>query len=57
MRKRNLKSNNNDLFKYSILISLNYYNIPYHREKTSKLNLFPNKYNFSGTNPDIFKKK
>ena len=56
MRKRNLKSNNNNLFKYSILISLNYYNIPYHREKPSKLDLFANKYCFSDTNPDIFEK-
>ena len=56
MRRINPKSNNSDSFKYSILISLHYYDIPYHREKTSKLDAFTNKYNFNDTNPDIFEK-
>ena len=56
MRKINPKSDNNNYFKYSILISLHYYDIPYHREKTSKLDPFANKYNFNDTNPDIFEK-
>ena len=56
MRRINPKSNNSDSFKYSILISLHYYDIPYHREKTSKLDAFANKYNFNDTNPDIFEK-
>ena len=56
MRKINPKSDNNNYFKYSIIISLHYYDIPYHREKTSKLDPFANKYNFNDTNPDIFEK-
>ena len=56
MRRINPKSNNSDSFKYSILISLHYYDIPYYREKTSKLDAFANKYNFNDTNPDIFDK-
>ena len=57
MRTINPKSNNIYSFKYSILISLHYYDIPYHREKISKLDLFANKYNFNDTNPDKFEKK
>ena len=56
MRKINPKSNNNDSFKYSILISLHCYNIPSHREKPSKLNAYANNYNFSDTNPTNFEK-
>ena len=56
MRRINPKSNNSDSFKYSILISLYYYDIPYHREKTSKLDALANKYHFNDTNPDIFEK-
>ena len=56
MRRINSKSNNSDSFKYSILISLHYYDIPYHREKTSKLDAFTNKYNFNDADPDIFEK-
>ena len=57
MKKINPKSNNIDSFKYSILISLHCSDIPYHREKTLKLDPFANKYNFSDTNRDIFEKK
>ena len=56
MRRINPKSNNSDSFKYPILISLHYYDIPYHREKTSKLDAFANKCNFNDTDPDIFEK-
>ena len=56
MRIINPKANNIYSFKYSILISLHYYDIPYHREKISKLGLFANKYNFNDTNPDNFEK-
>ena len=56
MRKINPKSSNNDSFKYSILISLRYYDIPYHKEKTPELDPFTNKYNFGDTNSDIFDK-
>ena len=57
MRKINPKSCNIDSFKYSILISLHYYDITYHREKTSKLDAYANKYNFTDTNPIEFEKK
>ena len=50
MKKINPKSNNINSFKYSILISLHCSDIPYHREKTLKLDPFANKYNFSDTN-------
>ena len=56
MTKVNPKCTNIDSFKYSILISLHYYDISYHREKTSKLDAYANNYNFSGNNPDIFEK-
>ena len=56
MRKINPKSNNTDSFKYSILITLHYYDIPYHREKPSKLNASANNYNFSATNPNDFER-
>ena len=56
MRKINPKSNNHDSFKYSILISLHYYNIPYHIEKTLKLDPFTNKYNFNDINRYMFEK-
>ena len=56
MRKINAKSNNNDSFKYSILISLHYYNIHFNREKTTKLDAYANNYNFTNTNPTDFEK-
>ena len=56
IREINPKSNNNDSFKYSILTSLHYYDIPYHREKPSKLNVHANNYNFSETNLINFEK-
>ena len=56
MRKINPKSNNIDSFKCSILISLHYYDISYHREKPSKLNAYANNYNFSDNNPTDFER-
>ena len=38
MRKINPICNKKDTFKYSILISLHYYDINYHPEKLTKLN-------------------
>ena len=43
-----------DSFKNSILISLHYYDIPFHPEKISKLKLCENKYNFIHTTPNEF---
>ena len=61
MRKINTRSSNTDSFKYSILISLHYYDVSYHPERISKLKPFENKYNvthitlneFEINNPDI----
>ena len=41
-----------DSFKYSILISLHYYDISFHPERISKLKPFENKYNFIHITPD-----
>ena len=54
MRKIIPKSSNIDSFKYSILISLHYYDISYHPERISKLKAFENKYNFIDTTPNEF---
>ena len=45
MRKINPKSSDVDSFKYSILISLHYYDISFHPERISKLKPFEKKYN------------
>ena len=54
MRKINPKSLNIESFKYSILISLHYYDISFHPERISKLKPFENKYNFIHITPDEF---
>ena len=54
MRKINPKSSDIDSFKYSILISLHYYDIPYHRERISNLKQYENKYNFIHITPTEF---
>ena len=54
MRKINPKSSDIDSFKYSILISLHYYNISFHPERISKLKPFENKYNFINITPSDF---
>ena len=54
MRKINPKSSNIDSFKYSILISLHYYDISHHPERISKLKPFENKYNFNNITPNKF---
>ena len=46
MRKINPKSSDIDSFKYSILISLHYYDISFHPERISNLKLYENEYNF-----------
>ena len=56
MRKKNQKSANIDSFKYSILISSHYYDISYHREKTSKLDTYASNYNFTNTHPTDFER-
>ena len=54
MRKINPKSSDINSFKYSILISLHYYDICFHPERISKLQPFDNKYNFSNLTPAEF---
>ena len=61
MRKLNPKSSDEYSFKYSILISLHYYDITFHPERVSRLRVFENKYNsnhitlneFEINNPNI----
>ena len=50
MRSINPKCSNNVSFKYSILISLHYYDLNSHPERINKLNKYINKYNFSTIN-------
>ena len=54
MRKINTRSSNTDSFKYSILISLHYYDISFDPERISKLKPFENKYNFTHITPNEF---
>ena len=54
MRKINPKSSDADSFKYSVLISLHYYDICFHPERISKLQIFENKYNFIHIAPTEF---
>ena len=46
MRKINPRSSDIDSYKYSILISIHYYDISFHPERISKLKPFENKNNF-----------
>ena len=50
MRSINPNCSNNESFKYSILISLHYYDLNNHPERINKLNKYINKYNFSTSN-------
>ena len=54
MRKINPKSSDIDSFKYSVLISLHYYDISFHPERRSKLKPYEDKYSFSDTTPIEF---
>ena len=54
MRRISPKSSDIDSFKYSISISLHYYDISYHPERISKLRVFENKYNFNNSTPNDF---
>ena len=44
MKTRNLKCTDNDSFKYSILISLLYYDLYNHKERINQLNEYINNY-------------
>ena len=54
MRKINSKSSDVGSFKYSILISLHYYDISFHPERISKLKPFEKQYNFIHITPTKF---
>ena len=54
MRKINLRLSDIVSFKYSILISLHYYDISFYPERISKLKPFENKYNFVYITPNEF---
>ena len=51
---QNPKSANIGSLKYSVLISLHYYDISFHPERISKLKLFENKYKFINITPNEF---
>ena len=54
MRSINPKCSNEDSFKYSILISLHYYDLKVHKERTKQLDKYLNKYNFKSNNYQTF---
>ena len=54
MKTINPKCTNDDSFKYSILISLHYYDIHNHKERINQLNKYINNYNFKSNNPNDF---
>ena len=54
MRKINPKCSNQDSFKYSILISLHYYDINFHLERITKLKPYISKYNVTHNTPNKF---
>ena len=50
MRTKNPKCTNENSFKYSILISLHYYELNVHKERINQLNKYINNYNFISNN-------
>ena len=54
MRTINPKCSNEDSFKYSILISLYYYELNTHKEKIYQLEKYLNNHNFESDNYDTF---
>ena len=56
MRKINPKCTNIDSFKYSILISIHYYDITPYPKRITKLGPYINKYNFTNTLPKDFER-
>ena len=56
MKTINSKCTDNDSFKYSVLISLHYYDLYNHKERLNQLNKYINNYNFKSNNPSDFEK-
>ena len=54
MKSINPKCTNEDSFKYSILISLYYYELNTHRERIKQLEKYLNNYNFELNNYNTF---
>ena len=54
MKTINHKCKNDDSFKYSILFSLHYQDLHYHKERINQLNKYINNYNFKSNNPNDF---
>ena len=56
MRSINPKCTDNDSFRYSVLISLHYYDLNVHKERANQLDKYINNYNFNSNNPSKFEK-
>ena len=56
MKTINPKCTDADLFKYSMLISLHYYDLYNHKERINQLNKYINNYNFKSNDPSDFEK-
>ena len=56
MRSVNPKCSNKNSFMYSVIISLHYYELSTHPERTNKLNKYLDKYNFNNTEYNQFEK-
>ena len=54
MKRINPKSSDVDSFTYSVLISLHYYDIPFHLERISKLKRQESLYDFNEITPENF---
>ena len=54
MKTINPKCKDADSFKYSVLISLHYYDLYNHKERINHLNKYINNYNFLSNNPSDF---
>ena len=54
MRSINPKCSNEDSFKYSILISIYYYDLKVHKERRRQLDKYLNEYNFNSNNYQTF---
>ena len=54
MRTINSKCTDNDSFKYSRIISLHYYDLNTHKERTNQLNKYINTYHFKSNNCNDF---
>ena len=56
MKAINPKCTDADSFKYSILISLHYYDLYNHKERKNQLSKYINNYNFKSNSPSDFEK-